>query len=988
MRPLRWVVITIAVLLAIILAAAAFVVTSEVTVSLDDYRERIETLATSALGREVRITGPIALKPSLRPTLQVEGLRIANPPQWQAGELLRCELARLRLDIIGLLGGRLRIEEFAGQGLSIHLERSASGATSWQLDSASEQTFDATTTRQPDDGDHIQFDGVEKLTLEDVIVIYTAAELPAAHEFRFEGIAGSIPANRPLDLAIKGEFRRQAYTIQLTGGAIEDLLISGRSWPLELAAVAAGAQLRIQGTIAEPGPTAGTALELELFGDRLGELASWLPVSPSTRASYGLTGRVQSTSDELRLSLTHAQLGRTRFSGALGFTNVSVDPLFFAQLDFNLLDPNELEAIFAPLQEQSAEDKPMKLEDFPIEVLARGERFEDADVNITAERILLDPTPVTQVVWTARFRDEISEEASMQVAIGKTVFRGESSLDFSGEIPRAALSLTSEQVDVGELLSLLNISKGISATTGRLGLTVTGSGSTLGQFFRQSDIAINLEDGQWTLDDPNLPGKTPLRVDTGTLTASLGSPLKLSLAGAIAKTPVKISLEGGSIAEVINPRDRLKLRLRVEAAGSRLDLTGAVALPIERTKLALEMALRGKRLDHLEPLLGTQLPPLGPYALTAALNVVKDGYYLSNMDLLVGQSHLYGGGAFQITDGRHQVSIKLSASTLQMNDFFQGSLVGLLVDVDPDEKSSGTTADSNVYRDWAELLDPAFLDSFDTGLEFKITRLLSGKDTVTNVHIAATLMNGQLHISPLEAKLPSGSFTARLTLEPTRTEVKTNLWLQAERYDYGMTTRRFDPKTEMDGLITLNANISSRDPDLSTMFNDATGTIDFAIWPREFEAGVMDTWALNIFTALMTEVREEAGSTINCIVGRFTGQNGILKPSLLVIDTTRVRAAGSGQIDLRNDGINLVLVPRIKRAKLLSLDTPVVVQGTFSDYDIELTSADALKASARLAFELFYIPVALILKSGIKVLPADGHDLCDNPMAWSGDPTR
>jgi hypothetical protein len=984
LRRLRWTFIIACAFLALLVAASVLVTQTGMTINLDGLRDKIEAAATEALGREVQVTGTLAIIPTLRPTLTVQDVHITNPPRWRGSDLMRLNSARIQIDILSLLRGRLEIQELAAQGVDVALESTATGENNWQLN---RWRLDTKTDTAPG----LQFAGLERLVLQDVAVTYLAGKSQSVYALRFEGITGAIPSDGPLDLAIQGAFQEQPYTIQLAGGPIGDLMIHRKPWEMDLAMTAKGAHLRVSGIVAEPTAATSTDLRLEVAGDRIGDLSPWLGVSPAVDAPYSVTGQLALLATEHRLSVEHAQLGQTRFSGDLGLRDILTRPVFYANLSFSLLDPKGFEGLFAP--ESKAEEKTDRgstpILDWRLLILPKRVKFEDADVDLRAERVLLEPTDLTRVFLKGRFRNGRMEKSDFQVRIGDTSLKGDLALDLRDGTPAAALNLHSENVNVGELLGALAITNAVDASAGRLQMTLSGHGKTVGGFLEQADFSANLENGQWLLDDPHLPGQTRIRVDKGILTASADRPIALSLDGAIDRTPVKIELQGASMAALINPPERVKLRLSAEAAGNRLELNGGVALPIEQTKLSLELSLRGKRLDRLEPVLGVQLPPLGAYAAKATLNTVKDGYYLSNLDLFVGQSHLYGGAALQITNQRPHVQIGLSASTLQLNDFFGpelavGSLLGdakQIASPAPDTAAKTATA-------WEELLDPEFLQSFDGGVEIKTIRVLSGKDPLGSGHVVATLVDGHLSISPMRLQLPSGSVAGRFALAPLQTGLAAELSLKADRFDYGITARRIDPETEMGGLITLDVNLTSRGPNLAGLFTKASGHAHFAIWPARFEAGVMDIWAMNVFTAAMPKVEGPGSSRINCIVGRLNSHEGIMSPELFVIDTTKVRAAGSGRIDMTQDSLDLVLVPRVKKAKLFSLDTPVLIQGTFSDFEVTVTSADLLRTTARLAFEVYYLPLALLLKTGVGVIPDDGHDLCDQPMAWSGDPLR
>ena len=59
-----------------------------VTVNIDGIRAKAEAAASKALGREVSIDGHLSFGLSFRPTLELEGLQIANPPAWDTEDFV------------------------------------------------------------------------------------------------------------------------------------------------------------------------------------------------------------------------------------------------------------------------------------------------------------------------------------------------------------------------------------------------------------------------------------------------------------------------------------------------------------------------------------------------------------------------------------------------------------------------------------------------------------------------------------------------------------------------------------------------------------------------------------------------------------------------------------------------------------------------------------------------------------------------------------
>jgi len=77
-RLIRWLLTAFAGLLALLTVALLVLSMLDVTVDLNHLRGGVETSASAALGRDVKISGPVQLKLSGWPSIEVRDVEIAN----------------------------------------------------------------------------------------------------------------------------------------------------------------------------------------------------------------------------------------------------------------------------------------------------------------------------------------------------------------------------------------------------------------------------------------------------------------------------------------------------------------------------------------------------------------------------------------------------------------------------------------------------------------------------------------------------------------------------------------------------------------------------------------------------------------------------------------------------------------------------------------------------------------------------------------------
>ena len=563
--------------------------------------------------------------------------------------------------------------------------------------------------------------------------------------------------------------------------------------------------------------------------------------------------------------------------------------------------------------------------------------------------------------------------------VAESPVEGKGVLALRGEEPEVNFELASGQVDIGALLHWLKIAEDIEVNVGRFGLKISAKGSSLRELLDQSNFKSTVQDGEWTLRDPNTQASLTIRILRGILTASAGKPIILTLDGRIDEIPVKIEVQGDRLAAYVTPTDRLSLTLNAEAAGARLDFEGAVDLPMSRNKLELKMSLKGERLDNLNKLLRVALPPLGPYAFGGRFSVHEGGYRVSGLEVRVRKSDLTGDLNLETKGARPRLEINLATKTLQINDFDVKAWSPITGESEGATNQAITEAAAKPAgaEEINSLLSPSVMRSLDAWLSVKVREVLSGKDRLGSGSLTMTLEDGRLSVAPLQLDIPGGSVNVELAYQPTEKGVAAEVNARIDRFDYGVLARRIDSETDLGGKITLDVRLKSRAKTPDVIMQNASGHFDIAIWPESFKAGIFDLWAVNLFSSVTSEMDKGAGSKINCAVARFKMTDGLMSHKAILIDTSRMRVGGEGQVNFKTEKIDMAFAPRGKKPEFFSLATPIKVHGSFADFRVGVKTG----ALAGTAIQFITSPIhAPIRRLFTKPLPTGGEDVCTDPM--------
>ena len=121
---------------------------------------------------------------------------------------------------------------------------------------------------------------------------------------------------------------------------------------------------------------------------------------------------------------------------------------------------------------------------------------------------------------------------------------------------------------------------------------------------------------------------------------------------------------------------------------------------------------------------------------------------------------------------------------------------------------------------------------------------------------------------------------------------------------------------------------------------------------------------------------KEDFTRINCAVARFDIKNGIAESQSLHWNTPTMNIAGKGTIDLKQETLDLIMVPDKKKLVGGLTATPIKLTGPFKDPKIEVLGKGGVLGGLSGAALLphIYIPAASMGRLFGKVVESDTDD--------------
>jgi len=809
----------------------------------------------------------------------------------------------------------------------------------------------------------------ELLELSDVRMVlgnghYTWYDPDSERSFEFalhKGIIQS-PAGKSVKVSVNGKLAKKAYALSISGDKLATLLDKSKPWSLNLSGKIDGTPLRGNGTFTRAGKSPVSELNLSTGKMDLGDILSWLNIARG----------IEATVDRNTLSITARG---SDFIELMGKSDISYA---LQNGRWILKYPNMASA----LQVNIAEFSLGKLAGRPIKLTTHGQLQKQSGQGADKPVPFLVKVTARQKSAPASKPDKSTNadhqpyalKVNGQIANSNLQLNG--SIDPYAKIPTASLDLSAEQVNAGEILHWLEIAHGLEATVEKINMNITARGGSSREILANSDFRSSVESGRLTLRDANSGTSADIDIARGQIQAMAGKPISIVLDGRLKSTPIAFEMKTEKLAAFNSKIERLPLDLKAEVAGTRLELSADVALPITQVDLNLDMAVAGEKLSSLNELLEIALPPLGPYSIKGLFSINAKGYQLTNLGVNVGTSHLTGNARLITTRDRPLLDLDLTTHRLQLNDFDLGqwSAVEKKDDSEKPEEEKKIPDSIKENKDQIKtLLSPEVMGALNAELALKVDEVLSGKDTLSSGSVLVKLEKGRLAVQPLRINIPGGLVDLAFVYQPTGEEVFGEAFAKIDNFDYGILARRVDPDTTMKGLLNHDIKLNSRASEYKQIPGNMNGYIDFGIWPEDLESGIFDLWAVNLLLALLPQVDKSKNSRVNCVIGQFDLKDGILKEHKMIIDTTRMRVRGEARANFNTEDIYVYAKSSGKRPEFFSLALPIEVRGKFQDFKPGIAPGGLVGSVIHFITSPLHVPLRRLLNED---LPPEGYDVC------------
>ncbi len=437
----------------------------------------------------------------------------------------------------------------------------------------------------------------------------------------------------------------------------------------------------------------------------------------------------------------------------------------------------------------------------------------------------------------------------------------------------------------------------------------------------------------------------------------------------------KADLAGnGKTGEALSLRDaqvRFPVLLDARAGKVEARAEGLVGDLYANPTLDLNVRIAAPSMAMLFPLTGIVLPNTPPFEtsghLTGAIDPNNVRWRYADFTGQVGKSDLNGDLTYDATGERPKLSGEMRSKLLRFDDL--GPIVGVGgAEADPaaaEAKAQKGQAKSNT-RPGRVLPNDEFLTdrwrAMDLDLRFTGERIVRDEALpFQRLRTHAIMDDGVLKLQPLAFGVADGEVDADITLDGRQDPMRARIVASVS----AVQLPRLFPTVEMmkksagriDGAVAL----SSRGNSVAELLGDAGGELKVYLQTGRISKFLLEAASLNIASAVVAKLFGDSEVEIRCAGISMALKDGLATMRDFQISTEDALIDVTGAIDFKGERLALDIKPESTGLRIVSLRTPLYVDGTFADPDIGLEKGPLLLRAGAAAALIAIAPAAAAL---------------------------
>ncbi|AOL09274.1 MULTISPECIES: AsmA family protein [Burkholderia] len=364
---------------------------------------------------------------------------------------------------------------------------------------------------------------------------------------------------------------------------------------------------------------------------------------------------------------------------------------------------------------------------------------------------------------------------------------------------------------------------------------------------------------------------------------------------------------------------------------THLALVGTLTDPSHLAAVDLRLWLAGTSMAKLYDVTGITLPETSPYAtdgrLVGQFRASGNVFKYENFTGRVGGSDLGGTLVYVSREPRPLLSGTLESKLLQFSDL--APLIGADTNASKARRGAAVAQPANkalpVETFRTERWKKIDADVRLTGRRIVKTASLPITDLSTHI----VMQDGVLTLNPLNFGVAGGTLASNIHLDGSGVPLKGRFSLQARHLKLKQLFPTFPVMQTALGEVNGDAALSATGNSPAALAATSNGEVKTLVTDGTVSLLLMEAAGLNVANVVYEKLFGTRDVKINCGAADFVATNGVLDSRVFALDTEDAVIAMDGNVNLRDETMNLTIHPHTKGFRVISLRSPLYVTGSF-----------------------------------------------------------
>lgn len=445
----------------------------------------------------------------------------------------------------------------------------------------------------------------------------------------------------------------------------------------------------------------------------------------------------------------------------------------------------------------------------------------------------------------------------------------------------------------------------------------------------------------------------------------MDSPIRLAMKGVYQQTNIALDADLGSFGVLRSGSQPYPVKVKLTSPAVDASFDGTITKPLDMQGLKGRIAAKGKNLADLHRLIGLPLAQSPPYQLTGELEESGGAYHLRGFDGKLGSSDMKGDVSVEVERERPKLTAKIASQALDLADIggFIGAKdekpqAGKAPEQGKQQANTGKAAPKDdkgghVIPDTPFRLDK--LRTIDADVDFTAHAIKLNGPALENLKVKLALQNGRAALKPFELGIFEGRIVGEVDLDGGKDVPAINATLRMSGVKLGTALKALGVDDKSAGTFQGNAKIATRGGTLHQLAANANGGGIVMMQGGQISNLILELMALDLQESLEQWIGgNKEIAQISCFLAPFGLKEGRITANPWIFDTSDALVPITGNIDLKNETLDLKLRPQPKDFSLFNLRTTIEVEGDLAKREADVNKLDVL---AKLVLKTLLAPV-------------------------------